>query len=68
MRTLFTLTIIRLACFVIAGCQTPQERAMSQMEKQTRIQMELMKRMQKDMAEEQKAMKELASQTNTAEK
>jgi hypothetical protein len=41
---------------------------MSQMEKQTRIQMELMKRMQKDMAEDQKAMKELASQTNTAEK
>ena len=68
MKTLFTLTIIGLACFVVAGCQTPQERAMSQMEKQMHAQMELMKRMQKDMAEQQKAMEEMTEHMDAAEK
>jgi hypothetical protein len=68
MKTLITGTIIGLTCFMVAGCQTPQERAMSQMEKQMHAQMEMMKRMQKDMAAQQKAMEEMAKQMNAAQK
>ncbi|HEY4417090.1 MAG TPA: hypothetical protein VGO57_15485 [Verrucomicrobiae bacterium] len=60
MRTLSTSIILGLACLVLAGCQTPEERAMSRMEKQVKIQTEMMERMQKLMAEQQKAMDEMA--------
>jgi uncharacterized coiled-coil protein SlyX len=68
MKKRFTLTIMGLACFVMAGCQTPEERAMSQMEKQMHAQMEMMKRMQKVMAEQQKAMDKMVEQMDAAEK
>lgn len=38
-----------LACLLLAGCQTPEERAMSQMERQMEVQMRMMERMQQNL-------------------
>ena len=51
MKGLIAVLIAGASLALLAGCQTPEERAMSQMERQLRLQMKLMDRMQKDMQE-----------------
>jgi hypothetical protein len=62
------LTVLGLASFLFAGCQTPEERAMSQMEQQMRAQQELMVRMQKAMLEMEHKMAEMDKQAGGAAK
>ena len=68
MKTLINSTIIGLACILFAGCQTPQEQAMSQMERQMHAQVGMMEKMQKDMAEMEKAMEAMDKQMNQVNK
>jgi hypothetical protein len=56
MKTLKHLTVACIACVLLAGCQTPEERAMSQMERQMNAQMQMMERMQKNMEAMEKKM------------
>lgn len=60
MKTLFASIILGLTCFMLAGCRTPEERAMDRMEKQMKVQNEMMERMQKLMAEQEKEMEKLS--------
>lgn len=68
MKTLINLMMFGLAGVLLAGCQTPQERAMSQMEHQMRTQMRMMERMQKDMAEMEQKMETMAEPLSEVDK
>ncbi len=68
MRTIPTLIIAGLACALLAGCQTPEDRAMDQMEQQMRTQMIMMERIEKDMAEMQKRMEAMDKHMSEAAK
>ncbi|MFO1515294.1 MAG: hypothetical protein U1F83_20735 [Verrucomicrobiota bacterium] len=59
MKTRINLTMIGLACFFLTGCQTPEERAMSQMQRQMRQQALLMEQMQKNLDEMAKSLEKL---------
>ena len=56
MKTFKYSTSACIACVLLAGCQTPEERAMSQMERQMDMQMKMMERMQKNMETMDKKM------------
>ena len=56
MKTLKHSTIALIACLLLAGCQTPEERVMSQMDRQMDAQMQMMEKMQQKMDEMEKKM------------
>ncbi len=60
--------LVGVACIVLGGCQTPEERAMSQIEAQMRTQMIMMERIEKDMAEMQKRMEAMDKHMSEAGK
>jgi hypothetical protein len=56
MKTLKYSIVACIACGLLVGCQTPEERAMSQMERQMDTQMKMLERMQKKMETMDKKM------------
>jgi hypothetical protein len=59
MKRWIAVLVAGLSLGLAAGCKTPEERAMSQMEKQMRTQAEMMERMQKLMHDMERRMEKM---------